>query len=119
MAYVHQLEKQALDGGIGASTKSSSDLSSTERTVQRLWKPHENGCDKCNHLGYIGRMGIYEVLENTMSIQKLIVTNTTSENVEIQAVKDGMVTMQMDGLIKALRGETSIEEIMRVTSTEG
>lgn len=118
-AHIHQLEKEALAGGIGATDKESTDLSTSEKTIQRLWKPHDGGCDKCNHMGYRGRMGIYEVLENNMSIQKLIVTNTTSENLEAQAIKDGMVTMQMDGLVKALRGETSLEEIMRVTSTEG
>jgi type IV pilus assembly protein PilB len=118
-AHVHQLEKEALEGGIGADQKVSAGLSSTEKTIQRFWKPHENGCDKCNHLGYLGRMGIYEVLENNLAIQKLIVTNTTSENLEAQAVKDGMITMQLDGLVKALRGQTSLEEIMRVTSTEG
>ena len=60
-------------------------------------------------------MGIYEVLENTNDIQKLIVGNATSEVIEAQAIKEGMLTMQMDGLIKALRGQTSIEEILRVT----
>lgn len=118
-SHIHQLEKDALAGGIGASEKASADLSTTERTVQRLWKPHDGGCEKCNHQGYRGRMGIYEVLENNTAIQKLILTNTTSETLEEQAIKDGMVTMQMDGLVKALRGETSLEEIMRVTSTEG
>lgn len=119
MPHVHQLEKEALDGGIGAAEKATADLSTTERTIQRLWKAHDGGCEKCNMSGYRGRMGIYEVLENNFGIQKLIVANSTSENLEAQAVKDGMVTMQMDGLVKALRGDTSLEEIMRVTSTEG
>lgn len=119
MQHVHQLEKEALDGGIGASDKATADLSTTERSIQRFWKAHDDGCDKCNHLGYRGRMGIYEVLENNGDIQKLIVTNSTSEILETQAIKDGMVTMHVDGLVKALRGETSLEEIMRVTTTEG
>jgi type IV pilus assembly protein PilB len=119
LAHVHQLEKEALAGSIGTANKASADLSTTERSIQRLWRPHDGGCDKCNRSGYRGRLGIYEVLENNLGIQKLIVTNSTSENLEAQAIKDGMVTMQMDGLMKALRGETSLEEIMRVTSTEG
>lgn len=65
--------------------------------------------------GYRGRMGIYEVLKNTEDVQKLIVGNGTSEQIQAQAVKDGMVTMQVDGLIKASLGLTSIEEILRVT----
>jgi type II secretory ATPase GspE/PulE/Tfp pilus assembly ATPase PilB-like protein len=46
------------------------------------------------------------------------VANSTSEDIQNQAVSDGMVTMQIDGFIKALRGQTSIEEILRVTSED-
>jgi type II secretory ATPase GspE/PulE/Tfp pilus assembly ATPase PilB-like protein len=61
-------------------------------------------------------MGIYEVLRNTDDIQQLIVGNATSEKLQEQALRDGMLTMQVDGLVKALRGQTSIEEILRVTA---
>jgi type II secretory ATPase GspE/PulE/Tfp pilus assembly ATPase PilB-like protein len=61
-------------------------------------------------------MGIYEVLRNTDAIQQLIVGNSTSEKLQVQAMQDGMLTMQVDGLVKALRGQTSIEEILRVTA---
>jgi type II secretory ATPase GspE/PulE/Tfp pilus assembly ATPase PilB-like protein len=61
-------------------------------------------------------MGIYEVLENSAEMQKLIIANSTSDTLQNEAVKAGMVTMQTDGFIKALRGQTSIEEILRVTS---
>ena len=122
-ARVHQLEKQALEAGIGTGKeegkKSAAELSTTDRSIQRLWKPHNGGCNNCNRIGYNGRMGIYEVLSNDTAIQKLIVNHTTSEDLEAQAITDGMVTMQMDGFIKALRGQTSVEEIMRVTSAEG
>lgn len=65
--------------------------------------------------GYKGRMGIYEVLKNDTDIQKMIVANSTSEEIQKQAISDGMVTMQLDGLIKSMLGMTSIEEILRVT----
>ncbi len=65
--------------------------------------------------GYKGRMGIYEVLTNSSDVQKMIVANSTSEQIQDQAVREGMVTMQVDGLIKAMLGMTSIEEILRVT----
>lgn len=61
-------------------------------------------------------MGIYEVLRNTDDIQQLIVSNATSEKLQNQALENGMLTMQVDGLVKALRGQTSIEEILRVTA---
>lgn len=121
-ARVHDLEEQALKGGIGAKDsgkRSTSGLSTNAKTILRLWKAHENGCNSCNHSGYRGRMGVYEVLSNNSGVQKLIMSSAPSENLEAQAIQDGMVTMQMDGLIKALRGQTTVEEIMRVTSTEG
>ena len=49
-------------------------------------------------------------------IQKLIVASATSENIQDAAIKEGMVTMQIDGFVKALRGQTTIEEVLRVTS---
>jgi len=121
MGYVHELEKQALDGGIGkdnqGKSSKTSDLSTTATKITRLWKVHNNGCEACNHTGYKGRVGIYEVLSNSQDIQRLIVANATSGDIQNQAIKEGMVTMQLDGFIKALRGQTSIEEILRVTTT--
>ena len=60
-------------------------------------------------------MGIYEVLRVSPTIQSLIVSNSTSETIQNEAIKEGMTTMQLDGLIKAILGMTSIEEILRVT----
>lgn len=118
---IHELEKQALTGGIGKantgkSNTSTTELSTTETKIVRLFKARDEGCDTCGHSGYKGRMGIYEVLSNSISVQKLIVANATSDEIQSQAIKDGMITMQLDGLIKALRGQTTIEEILRVTS---
>jgi type II secretory ATPase GspE/PulE/Tfp pilus assembly ATPase PilB-like protein len=73
------------------------------------------GCQVCGTSGYIGRMGIYEVLEVDETISKMIVTHATSEEIQLAAIRSGMLTMQQDGFIKALRGLTTIEEILRVT----
>ena len=78
-----------------------------------FWRPKNDLGD--TKTGYKGRMGIYEVLSNEEEIQKMIVTGATSDEIQNQAVKEGMVTMQLDGLIKAIIGMTSIEEILRVT----
>jgi len=119
---IHQFETSALSDGIGKSNGKSGHetdtLSSTDSTISRLFKAHDGGCDNCNHVGYKGRIGIYEVLDNTEPIQHMIVSNATSEALQMQAIKDGMLTMQLDGLVKALRGETTIEEVMRVTAEE-
>jgi len=120
MKRYHELEKEALAGGVGQSGRKedqvTADLSTTEREIKRLWKIHEGGCEQCGHSGYKGRTGIYEVLSNSSEIRRLIVAHSTSDELKQQAVKEGMVTMQVDGFIKALRGQTSIEEILRVTS---
>ncbi len=121
MNHVHELEKQALAGGIGKANVGKSaktdDLSTTPSKITRLWKVHDGGCEACNHTGYKGRVGIYEVLANSQDVQKLIVANATSNDIQNQSIKEGMVTMQLDGFVKALRGQTSIEEILRVTTT--
>lgn len=121
MKHIHELEKQALEGGIGKTSTGkakvdTSTLSTTDSKITRMYKAHEGGCETCGHTGYRGRMGIYEVLSNSTDVQKMIVGNATSDVIQQQAVKEGMVTMQLDGFIKALRGQTTIEEILRVTA---
>ncbi len=73
------------------------------------------GCEACGGAGYQGRMGIYEVLEVNEQTQKMIVGHATSDDIQLQAIRDGMLTMQQDGFVKALMGRTTIEEILRVT----
>lgn len=113
LQHIHELEKQAASQKIGEDI--GENLSSTPTTITRLYRPSPDGCEECGHAGYKGRMGIYEVLDNSVDIQKLIVGNATSNTIQEQAIKEGMMTMQTDGFIKALRGQTSIEEILRVT----
>ena len=60
-------------------------------------------------------MGIYEVLGMTSKIEKLITAGATSDDIQSEAIVEGMVTMQTDGLIKALRGITTTDEVLRVT----
>jgi type IV pilus assembly protein PilB len=122
MARLHKLESEALSGGIGTKVTSkinkvdAAELSTTEKTIAKLWRAHDGGCDNCNHTGYRGRMGIYEVLSNSQPVQQLIISTAPSDKIENLAVDEGMVTMQTDGLVKALRGLTTIEEILRVTA---
>jgi len=73
------------------------------------------GCEACNGAGYQGRIGIYEVLEVSESLSRMIVGHATADDIQNQAVRDGMLTMQQDGFVKALMGSTTIEEILRVT----
>ena len=73
------------------------------------------GCEGCGGVAYQGRIGIYEVLEVDTAISKMIVGRSTSDEIQDQAIKDGMMTMQQDGFLKALLGRTTVEEVLRVT----
>lgn len=109
--YIHELEKQAAAAGVGGNTP----LSTDEKGIKTLYKPGETEDASGKHDGFKGRIGIYEVLNNTNTVQKMITSNATANQIQAQAVLEGMITMQTDGLIKALRGETTIEEVLRVT----
>jgi type IV pilus assembly protein PilB len=110
-AYIHGLEMTAQQQGVGGETPAgTSDL-----TVVRLWRANPSGCDDCSHTGYKGRIGIYEVLGTSATIQRLIMANATSSQIQDQSMIEGMTTMQTDGLVKALRGNTTLEEVFRVT----
>lgn len=110
-SYIHALDTVAQQEGIGGDTP----LSTNETTVTNLWRANPEGCDECSHTGYRGRIGIYEVLGNTIPLQRMIMASATSAQIQDQAIAEGMVTMQSDGLVKALRGNTTLEEVLRVT----
>jgi type IV pilus assembly protein PilB len=119
MKHMHELEEVAIKGNMNQTitdlrqdpsifTQPSTD----EHGIRRLWRVNSNEGTS----SFRGRLGIYEVLPMTNEVQKLIIAGSSSEIIQTQAIKDGMMTMQTDGFIKALRGQTTLEEIMRVTS---
>lgn len=110
-SYIHTLEEQAKEQRIGGDAP----LSTTDTDIISLWRASPQGCDECNHTGYRGRVGIYEVLDNSIPVQKMIISNATSNQIQDQAISEGMITMQTDGMVKSLRGDTTIEEVLRVT----
>jgi type IV pilus assembly protein PilB len=110
MMHIHELEMQAMNGRVGIT--SAPDPSTTEQTIERLWRIKSSSGSS----SFKGRRGIYEVLTIGPEIQKMIVAGSTSELLQAQAMKEGMITMQTDGLIKSLRGQTTLEEVMRVTT---
>jgi len=73
------------------------------------------GCPACQNIGYKGQIGIYEILIMNKEIEKVILSGQASEyDIRDIAVKNGMITMAQDGLLKAIEGITSPEEIFRV-----
>jgi type IV pilus assembly protein PilB len=76
------------------------------------------GCDVCHQLKYKGRIGIYEVLSMSEEIEKVILSGAVSEyDMRAIAKKQGMITMIQDGLLKALDGITTVEEVFRVAAS--
>ncbi|HPT08337.1 MAG TPA: GspE/PulE family protein [bacterium] len=74
------------------------------------------GCPECNNIGYKGQIGLYEILEMNKAISEAIMNKDISDQeIEKIAVDNGMITMLQDGILKALAGLTSIEEVFRTT----
>lgn len=73
------------------------------------------GCDICHHTGYLSRIGVFETLEVTDPIRKLIVDRADANTIKQAAIKQGMITMEDDGLEKVKQGLTTFEEVIRVT----
>ena len=83
-----------------------------------IYRPRERGCSECLLTGYRGRTGIYELLPITDRVRPLVVQNLSSTEIRNMAIEEGMTTLRMDGARKVLLGETSLEEVMRITSDE-
>ncbi len=73
------------------------------------------GCDFCSYTGYIGRIGVYEMFEINDEIRQLVLDRSTTGKIKAAAIKSGMKTMLVDGLIKVSAGITTIQEVLRVT----
>lgn len=71
------------------------------------------GCPACNHLGYKGRIGIFELLTLDSALQKLISANGSIFEVQAAAIGAGMITMEQDGILKALQGITTLNEVLK------
>lgn len=73
------------------------------------------GCSACGNTGYHGRIGIFEVMDISDNLKQLTIKRASSEDLYTEAKKGGFIDMKEDGILKALRGETTIEEVWRVT----
>jgi type IV pilus assembly protein PilB len=80
---------------------------------EKLWRAI--GCRSCGQTGYRGRLAVNEVMPVTEQIERLTVARASASEIMRTAVDEGMVTLRNDGLVKAIQGLTTLEEIMRVT----
>ncbi len=74
------------------------------------------GCKECGNIGYKGRMGIFEVIPMLDQLQEVMFGKLPAHKIYEEAAKVGIITMRQDGLLKVIRGETTPEEIIRVTT---
>jgi type IV pilus assembly protein PilB len=88
----------------------------TEQDLASGWKPYRAvGCSACNN-GYKGRLGIYQVMPITETIQQMILSEGTANDIANQARKDGVRDLRQSGLIKVKAGMTTLEEVISVTN---
>ena len=76
------------------------------------------GCEKCNGTGFKGRIGIYEAILSSATIEKIIRENPSEREIALAALPQGIPTMEQDGVLKVLSGITSFEELERVVNLE-
>ncbi|MEY2480541.1 MAG: type pilus assembly protein PilB [Verrucomicrobiota bacterium] len=79
---------------------------------------HGHGCDRCKGRGYLGRVALIEALPVSVAIRRLIIKRASAAVIKNQAVTEGMKTLRMAGVDKALEGVTTLEEIWRVTAED-
>lgn len=76
------------------------------------------GCEQCDNNWYKGRVWLYEMLEIGPGVKEMILRGDSAFNINRQAIKDGMISLEQDGIIKALQWHTTLEEVYRVSKTQ-
>jgi general secretion pathway protein E len=71
------------------------------------------GCESCSYTGYLGRIGIFEIMQITDSIRTLVVNGATSADIRNKSISEGMVTLLKDGMLKVQAGITTPAEVLR------
>lgn len=87
---------------------------SKEDKSNKIYLYRGKGCDKCGQQGYLGRVGIFEVMPISDKIAKFTIERRTEAEIQSVAVEEGMVTLLQDGYLKAVEGFTTVEEAVRV-----
>jgi type II secretory ATPase GspE/PulE/Tfp pilus assembly ATPase PilB-like protein len=79
---------------------------------------HGTGCDRCKGRGYLGRVALIEALPVSETVRRLIIKRASASAIKNQAINEGMKTLRVVGVEKAVEGITTLEEIWRVTSED-
>ena len=105
--------------------KNAINTTNKNELISRVWSKLKNPifyapvwCEKCNQEWYKWRIWLYEILEITPWVKEMILSWQSAFNINIQAIKDGMISLEQDGIMKALNWQTSLEEVYRVSKTQ-
>jgi len=108
-----------------SDVKNAINLTSKKELEKRVWDKLRSpvfykpvGCDKCDWSWYKWRVWLYEVLEITPWVKEMVLAWASAFNINNQAIKDWMISLEQDGIMKALSGLTSLEEVYRVAKTQ-
>ena len=112
-------EEVLADAKAGATTDAAPFLTnlSLDTTIGELPFFKGHGCDSCGGTGLKGRQGLYEVMFLTPTIKKLVMQNCDVQVLREGAISEGMLTLRMDGWLKVLKGVTTLEQVIRETSS--
>lgn len=76
------------------------------------------GCPKCNRQGFLGRVGIFEALEMTPELGEIVLNDLSDTRLKAEGKRQGLITMRQDGIIKVLKGVTTLEEVLKATEED-
>lgn len=112
-AHVHKLEQEAMEAGVG-----DSEMNSQPTAINFVWRAKSGGCAKCSHTGYQGVVALNEVIIPSDDFRSLLNRSTppTAAELRQEALRQNFTPLALDALIKSLRGQTTIEEVIRVLS---
>ncbi len=91
-------------------------LGMSPQDVKGLTFSKGEGCDSCGDSGYRGRQGLYEVMALSPELRRFILRGASADEIKIQAIKEGMLTLRMDGMKKVERGITTLDEVAKETA---
>jgi len=106
-------EQQIIDEVLASLPKEDRERLSYQRPYY-IYK--SKGCATCNKKGYLGRVGIFEILKMTFELEQIILSEPSQEKLLVEAKRQGMITLQQDGIIKVLEGMISLEEVLSITA---
>lgn len=92
-------------------------FSQEEAQGLEVHRPRKDGCSRCSH-GYRGRLALLETMSMNKDLRRMVVEGESAAALKEQALKDGMVTLRRAGLMNVIRGLTSLEEVLRVTTPD-